>query len=204
MEAQSQNSEGATHRVSCPHCAALYDVPVREIPDGGRRLQCCACGSVWREIIRPAATPPQTPAKDEEPPTEDAPAPQDGPSSAVSPDISPEVARVLRTEAEREIGARRAERGDPPLKAPAADTPAVAAKSETPKLPQRSGGGFAVGMLLAVTAWTLATGVYLWSDGIVRLVPSLAGVMDWYIGAGDWLLAWLRAAARFVQDLAAG
>ena len=203
METQSQNSEGPTHRVSCPHCAALYDVPVREVPDGGRRLQCCACGSVWREIIRPAAAP-QTPAEDEEPPTKAAPAAQDGPSDTASPDVSPEVARILRAEAEREIGARRAERGDSPLKAPVADTPAVAAQSGAPDRAQRGGGGFAVGVLLAVTTWTLATGVYLWSDSIVRLVPSLADAMDWYIGVGDWLFAWLRAAVRFVQDLTTG
>ena len=199
MQTQSQSSEGATHRASCPHCAALYDVPTREIPDGGRRLQCCDCGSVWREFVRPAAA--QTPAE-KEPPKEDPPAPNDAPASAVPSDVSPEVARILRAEAEREMGARRAERSEPPLKTPAGDA-AVAAQPGTPDRARRS-GGFAVGVLFAVTAWTLATGVYLWSDGIVRLIPSLEGVMGWYVGAGDWLLAWLRAAARFVRDIATG
>ena len=203
MQTQSQTSEGATHRASCPHCAALYDVPVREIPDGGRRLQCCACGSVWREFIHPAPSS-QTPAEDAAPAAQDPPAAQDSSSATASPDIPPEVARILRAEAEREIGARRAERAESPLKTSAGDAPADAAQPGAPERPRRSGGGFAFGVLLAVTGWTLATGVYLWSDGIAGLAPPLAGAMEWYVGAGDWLLTWLRAAARFAQDLATG
>ena len=80
----------------------------------------------------------------------------------------------------------------------------LSATSREALRPQRSGGGFAFGVLLAVTGWTLATGVYLWSDGIAGLALPLADAMEWYVGAGDWLLAWLRAATRFAQDLATG
>ncbi|WP_323776709.1 zinc-ribbon domain-containing protein [Leisingera sp.] len=34
-------------RLTCPNCAAQYEVPEDVIPDGGRDVQCSSCGQTW-------------------------------------------------------------------------------------------------------------------------------------------------------------
>jgi len=65
-------------RITCPTCAAAYDVPAERLA-GGRTVRCARCGSGWAPPVDealpepPLAAPPQVP----EPP----------PATAVPPDI---------------------------------------------------------------------------------------------------------------------
>lgn len=65
-------------RVTCPACAATYDVPDRMI-GAGRRLRCAKCGQEWRVAPEaPAAGPARQPAAPSPPPA-GAAAPRDMP-----------------------------------------------------------------------------------------------------------------------------
>ncbi|MBW7922042.1 MAG: zinc-ribbon domain-containing protein [Rubellimicrobium sp.] len=109
-------------RITCPNCGARYEVAEDAIPEGGRDVQCSACGHVWFVAAAGAATPapdvpdatpepePPQPDRPEPPPPEpaaDDPAPVPVPRR---PALSPEVTAILREEAERERARREAER----------------------------------------------------------------------------------------------
>ncbi|MCL4190051.1 MAG: zinc-ribbon domain-containing protein, partial [Rhodobacteraceae bacterium] len=81
-------------RLTCPNCAAQYEVDDRLIPPGGRDVQCSACGHAWffmaeaeegalsappprDAAARPAAPPPHTTA-----PSPPRSAPPSAPASA--------------------------------------------------------------------------------------------------------------------------
>ncbi|RDW13004.1 zinc-ribbon domain-containing protein [Paracoccus thiocyanatus] len=36
-------------RLTCPRCAAQYEIAQSAIPALGREVECSACGHVWRE-----------------------------------------------------------------------------------------------------------------------------------------------------------
>ncbi|NTT84470.1 zinc-ribbon domain-containing protein [Tabrizicola fusiformis] len=126
-------------RLVCPNCDAEYEVDATVIPDTGRDVQCSNCGHAWFQLpaaveaelaaeealfTPPPAPPPRQTVADV--PTEETPAPEDASPSGqadgdetVAPDPAPvapaarsideSVLAVLREEAERELGARRAE-----------------------------------------------------------------------------------------------
>ncbi|MEX0282966.1 MAG: zinc-ribbon domain-containing protein, partial [Arenibacterium sp.] len=120
-------------RITCPNCGAQYEVPDQVIPEEGRDVQCSNCGNTWfqehpdqmdaidddQDLIGDAApTPEPAPqpepesepepefedALDEEPiyDEEDVPEPQ-------ARELDPEVADILREEAEHETRLREAE-----------------------------------------------------------------------------------------------
>lgn len=106
-------------RLICPNCDAQYEVPDDVIPEDGRDVQCSNCGNTWFQ--RPAGAE-QEPEPDEDAfePEQSYAQPTDQPHAA--PDqqatdhaasqrrrLDPEVASVLREEAEREARARAAE-----------------------------------------------------------------------------------------------
>lgn len=87
-------------RLTCPNCDAQYEVPDAAIPQAGRDVQCSNCSNTWYQRHPDqdeAATDPQ-PKKDE--PTPDAP------SAPVRRRLDPEVADILREEAEHETQLR--------------------------------------------------------------------------------------------------
>lgn len=99
-------------RITCPNCGAQYEVAEDAIPSAGRDVQCSACGQVWFVTRTEEAAPEPEPAIEPEPDAE-AEAPEH--ESAVDPvprrpALSPEVAAILREEAERERARREAER----------------------------------------------------------------------------------------------
>lgn len=47
-------------RLICPKCTAHYEVEAAMIPQGGRDVQCSACGNVWFQPAPTAAAPPTT------------------------------------------------------------------------------------------------------------------------------------------------
>ncbi len=109
-------------RLTCPGCAAIYEVPDDAIPDEGRDVQCTNCGHGWFQIPRvgadPAAAPLPGPMGEAEDPAagdglddpfgEDAP--EGAPAGPRRSAVDPRTRRVLREEAEREVEARRVER----------------------------------------------------------------------------------------------
>jgi len=95
-------------RLTCPKCAAQYEVPEAAIPAAGREVQCSGCNAVWFQKhpgpVAPApvdATGTAAMAEDPPPGPETAPAPQR--------QLDPAVADILRAEADRERSARAAE-----------------------------------------------------------------------------------------------
>jgi predicted Zn finger-like uncharacterized protein len=93
-------------RLTCPDCAAQYEVPETAIPAGGRDVQCAACGATWmqqRPEAAPAAEGPGPAEPDAVTPT---PPPQAEPAQRR---LDPEVADILRSEAARERAQRAAE-----------------------------------------------------------------------------------------------
>ena len=107
-------------RLTCPNCDAQYEVPDDVVPPEGRDVQCSACGKTW---FQPAASAPEHEDFDHarqsaRPGPEDASdaAPEPAPATPPQPaapqrQLDPEVASVLREEAERESRVREAERG---------------------------------------------------------------------------------------------
>lgn len=116
-------------RLICPNCGAQYEVPDEVIPASGRDVQCSNCGDTWfqphadmtpastdEDRFNPAkpaaqdtaddATSPSEPEPEQEIETEPAahPAASDTPRRGIDPD----VAEILRSEAEREREVRAA------------------------------------------------------------------------------------------------
>lgn len=114
-------------RLICPNCGAQYEVADDVIPEGGRDVQCSNCGHTWFEApgasvaaeqgVEPPAAAPQpeptpepAPEPEPEPEPEAEPEPQPEPTAAPQPrELDPDVADILRQEAEFEQAARQAE-----------------------------------------------------------------------------------------------
>lgn len=110
-------------RLTCPNCAAMYEVDDHLIPPGGRDVQCSNCGHAWFFIPaeEEAHAPPPPPAAHPAPPAREPPAAPAQPAPAAAPaggaagtgpaparrPLDPGVADILRAEAEREARARR-------------------------------------------------------------------------------------------------
>ena len=96
-------------RLTCPNCGAQYEVARDAVPTEGRDVQCSNCGLTWLATPQPESE-------------------ADTGAAAPSPrsTITPEIAEILRAEAEREAAARR--RGgaaEPETAEAAADAPSV-------------------------------------------------------------------------------
>lgn len=127
-------------RLVCPNCDAEYEVPDEVIPPEGRDVQCSNCGHTWFEgpvgaagedvpveeeaAAAPVAGGPEPGAP--EPDRVDGPTVPERNSSGSGRQLDPEVASILREEAEREEAARRAERleSQPDLGLESASAPA--------------------------------------------------------------------------------
>ncbi|MET4128613.1 zinc-ribbon domain-containing protein [Roseovarius sp. MBR-6] len=149
-------------RLTCPNCGAQYEVPDAVIPVSGRDVQCSNCGNTWfqhhadhapddtetepePEAVEPEREPEPEPVPEDVPvsPPEAAPEPlpQPGPPPAAQRRIDPEIAEILREEAERERAARASEAGDRletqpdlGLDAPASDERSQQARSRMERL----------------------------------------------------------------------
>ncbi|MEL0438184.1 zinc-ribbon domain-containing protein [Phycobacter sp. K97] len=116
-------------RLTCPNCAAQYEVPDDVIPDEGRDVQCSNCGTTWFEGGHRASEVQQAPvpdafAQDDEDhlaqePDQDADqshsvdesaAPEPEPEVSARPQrgLDPALSDILREEAEREASLRAA------------------------------------------------------------------------------------------------
>ncbi len=125
-------------RLTCPNCDATYEVPDDVIPESGRDVQCSNCGHTWFEGPRVAAgrvTPrraapeptPSAPQSEPEPVRRTAEVPSDdadpdqrdddegsgegGPSGRR--ELDPQIADILRQEAEYERRARQKSEAEP-------------------------------------------------------------------------------------------
>ena len=101
-------------RLTCPNCDARYEVPDEVIPTSGRDVQCSNCGQTWFQHhpdhapveADDVALAPDEPTADEEV------APPPPPVAPPTPEperrqLDPDVADILRQEAEAEFEARQ-------------------------------------------------------------------------------------------------
>ena len=107
-------------RLICPNCGAQYEVADDVIPDGGRDVQCSNCGHTWFESPgaseaaemavepQPMAQPIPQPEPTPEPATVRTPA-RDPKPEPHRRDLAPDVADILREEAQFEQAARQAD-----------------------------------------------------------------------------------------------
>ena len=109
-------------RLTCPNCDARYEVPDEVVPATGRDVQCSNCGQTWFQH-HPDHAPPEEDAPDAalqpHPPAEDeelAPPPPPAPPKRTEPErrqLDPNVADILRQEAEAEFEARKRRQSQP-------------------------------------------------------------------------------------------
>lgn len=110
-------------RINCPNCDAQYEVPDEVIPPEGRDVQCSACETTWlqenpdhagaaRSTAPPDAPDPDTDTRTDKSAKDDGEAAgQPTPAELPRKELDPEVAAILREEAERERAARAADAG---------------------------------------------------------------------------------------------
>lgn len=104
-------------RLSCPNCDAQYEVPDQVIPTSGRDVQCSNCGQTWFQHHPdhiPEDEAEQILLDQPDPDEETSPPPPPAPPKAEDRDpprrqLDPEVADILREEAEAEYAARQRE-----------------------------------------------------------------------------------------------
>lgn len=233
-------------RLVCPNCDAQYEIADGMIPADGRDVQCSNCGHIWFESPADAALPqapapapiPPAPAPDpkDTAPEPEAPAPE-SPADDAAPDtddtatddtplshsVSPEIADILREEAEHSRAARPAagveSQPDLGLAAPApkridhtADGVAHGASAQalpdieeinnslrnTPQASQddapKKRGGFWRGFLFVVVIALIALALYVFAPLLMPHMPD---------PGPDWLaryVAWVDA-MRLKLDL---
>ncbi|TDL81612.1 hypothetical protein E2L08_05730 [Palleronia sediminis] len=120
-------------RLTCPNCAAEYEIDPGLIPENGRDVQCSTCGHMWfftppGARIAPPAPRPEDIADDDDDGGDGDDAGDDGfePPEPPKRELDPETRRILREEAEREAAARRTRRAEAEAEARAtADTDAA-------------------------------------------------------------------------------
>ncbi len=96
-EWRSPPGAGPTMRITCPNCAAQYEVDDGLIPDSGRDVQCSNCGKGWFQAKHPemAADPEDSvPAEAEAEETPDAGEPVEPDPEAVSEEEAEAVAEA--------------------------------------------------------------------------------------------------------------
>jgi predicted Zn finger-like uncharacterized protein len=102
-------AEAKSMRINCPDCDAQYEVPDEAIPADGRDVQCSNCGRTWffEHPDHPGAAPDTAALSADPADLEDMTAP------APRRELDPDVAEILRAEAERERAARAREAREP-------------------------------------------------------------------------------------------
>ena len=103
-------------RITCPNCAAQYEVDAGLLFEDGRDVQCSACGHTWmqfgdgrvEEVADEDAEEPEAEADE----TDAAEEPDGEVTVARVPrrELDPDARRILREEAQREASRRRARR----------------------------------------------------------------------------------------------
>jgi len=95
-------------RLTCPNCAAQYEVDEKVIPQIGRDVQCSACGHTWYQYPMEVALQMRAAEMEDDDDEDDGPPPlpTDGTGRQQAPRIDKTVLDVLREEAELEMTAR--------------------------------------------------------------------------------------------------
>ncbi|UXU75057.1 MULTISPECIES: zinc-ribbon domain-containing protein [unclassified Paracoccus (in: a-proteobacteria)] len=124
-------------RLTCPRCAAQYEIAAAAIPATGREVECSACGHVWHQpgqiktgaapaASRALAAQPRTPLA-QPPAAPEAPPPAPQAPAALSRPMDDSVLSILIEETAREMQAREAEAA---ARAQARDWPAATVTGE--------------------------------------------------------------------------
>ncbi|SFH12984.1 MJ0042 family finger-like domain-containing protein [Palleronia marisminoris] len=146
-------------RITCPNCAAQYEVGAGLISEDGRDVQCSACGHTWKQFgdgrveeipdedtSDAAADEPEPEYEADDADAEEQPEGEVTVTRVPRRELDPDARRILREEAQREAARRRTRhvtaiemQPDPALEvAPPAEEPAAPAYSAQRR---RSGGG---------------------------------------------------------------
>lgn len=99
-------------RLTCPNCNAQYEVDEKVIPQGGRDVQCSACGHTWFQYPMEVALQMRAAEAEEDEDDDLASPPSDGIGRVHPPRIDKSVLDVLREEAARELNERQKSRGE--------------------------------------------------------------------------------------------
>jgi len=114
-------------RLTCPNCDAQYEVPDEVVPVEGRDVQCSNCGQTWfqhhvdhvpedaeeDDDVLPDAPGPEPEEISPPPAPVAAPPEPEQPALPERKQLDPEVADILRQEAEAETVARRQRQSEP-------------------------------------------------------------------------------------------
>lgn len=123
-------------RLNCPNCPAQYEVEAAQIPPAGRDVQCSNCGHTWfaqrNAPAKRAAAPARQGDKGIEAPNVDMP--EDTPAPGAR--LTPEIASILRAEADHERQARMGTVEDTTQDSPEAQDDAPEAPFETAHDPE--------------------------------------------------------------------
>ncbi len=96
-------------RLTCPNCGAQYEVPDEVIPEAGRDVQCSNCGTTWFQAHPDHPVEAPEPANLDDELAQFAVEPEPEPLSAEKRELTPDVQKILREEAEHEAQMRAAE-----------------------------------------------------------------------------------------------
>lgn len=117
-------------RLTCPRCAAQYQIADAAIPPAGREVECSACGHVWHQ---------KGPEKSAPEPVAAAPEPGFDPQArpVLNRALDESVLSILREEAARELRVRKGETPEPaatPADHIPATEPAAEAQEPAPQI----------------------------------------------------------------------
>jgi predicted Zn finger-like uncharacterized protein len=214
-------------RLTCPNCAAEYDVPDGMVPAAGRHVQCTSCHTRWfvrgasggglseDQILRrletwspgprPVPTPVPAPVPTPAPTLVPTPVPTPEPPPAPEPEREPAPVVVHlppRHGAPAKPADRPAVARPAPVSAPRLDLGEPAAASAAPSRPRRS--RFARGLLAALVLAAAAAAAYVWRAPIAAELPQAAPALAAYGDAVDRWRAELEERLAPLRDRAPG
>ncbi|GGG33350.1 hypothetical protein GCM10010964_21530 [Caldovatus sediminis] len=174
-------------RLTCPTCAAVYEVPDRLLADGARRpVRCTRCGAVWApaaaEPGEPQAMAGEAPARPASPETG---APPGRAAPAAPRGEMPAFQTVPPAPPWSAAGA--AEAAPRPLRAPPPRPPQWIAEERRSFAgpPARDGGRFALVAAWLASLALVAGGIaalWLWRAEVVALWPPAGRLFAWLGG----------------------
>lgn len=141
---------GSGMRITCPSCAATYDVPDERLAPG-RTVKCAQCGTGWAPVVAVLRTTPPEPP----PPPAPEPEPEPEPPAEPLPNLAPVIERFTKPPA------------PPAPPAPRPPAPKPATPPDTAAAAVTAGWVASIGLLLL-----LAGAAYAWRAEVMQAWPA--------------------------------